>query len=171
MIEEVDANGDGQINFEEFVNMMTFWSDTLLTCPKITLRRSLLLAKVYPLCMISTFCIYVFLRIFYDLNISHFEMIEMRKNTTNQKMPVKQTSLDGMEWNRMFNFFTRSIFSNSMWGFSNSDRINFFISDFKISGGNIFFQLFEHGWSWKVIFTNCEWKHIHMQRLWKSFQR
>ena len=25
MIEEVDANGDGQINFEEFVNMMTFW--------------------------------------------------------------------------------------------------------------------------------------------------
>ena len=24
MIEEVDANGDGQINFEEFVNMMTF---------------------------------------------------------------------------------------------------------------------------------------------------
>ena len=93
------------------------------------------------------------------------------KNTTNQKMPVKQTSLDGMEWNRIFNFFTRSIFSNSMWGFSNSDRINFFISDFKISGGNIFFQLFEHGWSWKVIFTNCEWKHIHMQRLWKSFQR
>ena len=47
MIEEVDANGDGQINFEEFVNMMTFWyterskakwlSDTLLTCPKIIL--------------------------------------------------------------------------------------------------------------------------------------
>ena len=26
MIEEVDTNGDGQINFEEFVNMMTFWS-------------------------------------------------------------------------------------------------------------------------------------------------
>ena len=25
MIEEVDVNGDGQINFEEFVNMMTFW--------------------------------------------------------------------------------------------------------------------------------------------------
>ena len=24
MIEEVDTNGDGQINFEEFVNMMTF---------------------------------------------------------------------------------------------------------------------------------------------------
>ena len=31
MIEEVDANGDGQINFEEFVNMMTFWSDTHLS--------------------------------------------------------------------------------------------------------------------------------------------
>ena len=60
MIGEVDANGDGQINFEEFVNMMTFWSDPAHLY-KDYFGKATVLTEVYIL--LFHVCIYAFVQI------------------------------------------------------------------------------------------------------------